>query len=170
MPEITNKEVLNMATYMSLVGVYPQRNAEDPQVIEGGQLFKTVGCNNCHITDAITGPNHPFAELRNQAFKPYTDLLLHDMGPDLADNSNLPEPTDDSSPPSSSEWRTSPLSSLGFLATVGANDASLLHDGRAKSVLEAVLWHGGEATNVIEAFKALPTADREALIAFVNSL
>jgi CxxC motif-containing protein (DUF1111 family) len=174
-PELSDLEIMKMATYMRLVGVYPQRNADDPQVIEGGKLFKTVGCNNCHVTDAVTGPNHPFAELRNQSFKPYTDLLLHDMGPDLADNSNidnsaLPEDQQAAAPPAASEWRTSPLTSLGFLATVGANDASLLHDGRAKSVLEAVLWHGGEATAVIEGFKALPAADREALIAFVNSL
>jgi CxxC motif-containing protein (DUF1111 family) len=79
------------------------------------------------------------------------------------------EQDSDAAPPAASEWRTSPLSSIGFLTTVGAN-ANLLHDGRAASVLEAVLWHGGEAMNVIESFKALPTADREALIAFVNSL
>jgi CxxC motif-containing protein (DUF1111 family)/mono/diheme cytochrome c family protein len=173
-PELANQELLKMATYMSLVGVYPQRNAGDAQVIKGGQLFKTVGCNNCHVTDAVTGPNHPFAELRNQAFKPFTDLLLHDMGPDLADNSGidnsaLPEDQQDSAPPSASEWRTSPLSSVGFLVTLGAH-TNLLHDGRAASVLEAVLWHGGEATNVITAFKALPAADRQALLAFVGSL
>jgi CxxC motif-containing protein (DUF1111 family) len=169
-PELSEDEIGKLATYMRLVGVYPQRNAEDPQVVTGSNLFRTVGCNNCHVTDAITGPNHPFAELRNQSFKPYTDLLLHDMGPDLADNSAMPEATDANSPPSAQEWRTSPLSSVGFLDTIGANAQSLLHDGRAKSVLEAVLWHGGEASNVIENFKALPTADREALIAFVNSL
>jgi CxxC motif-containing protein (DUF1111 family)/mono/diheme cytochrome c family protein len=173
-PELANEELLKMMTYMSLVGVYPQRDAEDPEVMKGAQLFKTVGCNNCHVTDAVTGPNHPFAELRNQAFKPYTDLLLHDMGPDLADNSGidnsaLPEDQQDVAPPAASEWRTSPLSSIGFLVTVGAN-TNLLHDGRARSILEAVLWHGGEATNVIEAFKALPTADRQALLAFVGSL
>jgi CxxC motif-containing protein (DUF1111 family) len=174
-PELTDLELLKMATYMRLVGVYPQRNADDPAVMQGGNLFRTVGCNNCHVTDAITGPNHPFAELRNQSFKPYTDLLLHDMGPDLADNSGIdnsaltPEQAS-VAPPAASEWRTSPLSSVGFLDTIGANAQSLLHDGRAKSVLEAVLWHGGEATAVIETFKALPTADREALLAFVNSL
>lgn len=168
-PELSDDEITKMATYMRLVGVYPQRDATDPQVIQGGKLFRTVGCNNCHVTDAVTGPNHPFAELRNQSFKPYSDLLLHDMGPDLADDSGImPEDRDDA-PASASEWRTSPLSSVGFLTTVGAN-ANLLHDGRAASVLEAVLWHGGEATNVVESFKALPTADREALIKFVNSL
>jgi CxxC motif-containing protein (DUF1111 family) len=133
-----------------------------------------VGCNNCHVTDALTGPNHPFAELRNQAFKPYTDLLLHDMGPDLADdsgidNSALPEDQQDMAPPAASEWRTSPLSSIGFLVTLGAH-TNLLHDGRAASVLEAVLWHGGEASNVVSNFKALSKADRDALLAFVGSL
>jgi CxxC motif-containing protein (DUF1111 family)/mono/diheme cytochrome c family protein len=168
-PELSEEAIMKMTTYMRLVGVYPQRNATDAQVIAGGKLFRTVGCNNCHVTDGVTGPNHPFAELRNQSFKPYSDLLLHDLGADLADNSGMMEEDNDAAPPSASEWRTSPLSSIGFLTTVGAN-ANLLHDGRAASVLEAVLWHGGEAMNVIESFKALPTADREALIAFVNSL
>ncbi len=168
-PELPEEAIMKMTTYMRLVGVYPQRDALLPQVIQGGKLFRTVGCNNCHVTDAVTGPNHPFAELRNQSFKPYSDLLLHDMGPDLADNSGMMIEDSDSAPAGASEWRTSPLSSIGFLTTVGAN-ANLLHDGRAASVLEAVLWHGGEATKVIDTFKALPTADREALIAFVNSL
>ncbi len=168
-PEVSEDELMKMTTYMRLVGVYPQRNAEDPQVVAGGKLFRTVGCNNCHITDAVTGANHPFAELRNQSFKPYTDLLLHDMGPDLADNSNIMIEDRDDAPAGATEWRTSPLTSIGFLTTIGAN-ANLLHDGRAASVLEAVLWHGGEASPIVENFKALPTADREALIAFVNSL
>jgi CxxC motif-containing protein (DUF1111 family) len=168
-PEVSNDELMKLTTYMRLVGVYPQRNAEDPQVVQGGKLFRTVGCTNCHVTDAVTGSNHPFAELRNQSFKPYTDMLLHDMGPDLADDSGIVYEDRDDAPAAASEWRTSPLSSIGFLTTVGAN-SSLLHDGRAANVLEAVLWHGGEASTVIESFKALSTADREALIAFVNSL
>jgi len=168
-PEVSMDELLKLTTYMRLVGVYPQRDALDPVVIQGGRLFRTVGCNNCHVTDAVTGSNHPFAELRNQSFKPYSDLLLHDMGPDLADDSNIPYVDAEDAPPAASEWRTSPLSSIGFLTTVGAN-TNLLHDGRAKSVLEAVLWHGGEATKIIDGFKALPTADRDALIKFVQSL
>jgi CxxC motif-containing protein (DUF1111 family) len=168
-PELSEDDVMRLTTYMRLVGVYPQRNAEDPQVMQGGQLFRTVGCNNCHITDAVTGPNHPFSELRNQSFKPYTDLLLHDMGPDLADNSMLPEGMDDQAPAGASEWRTSPLSSIGVLGTIGAN-SNLLHDGRAASVLEAVLWHGGEASGIVDNFKALSAADRDALIAFVMSI
>jgi CxxC motif-containing protein (DUF1111 family) len=168
-PELSEEAIMKMTTYMRLVGVYPQRNAEDPQVVQGGKLFRTVGCNNCHVTDAVTGSNHPFAELRDQSFKPYTDLLLHDMGPDLADNSGMTTTGAPEDPPAASEWRTSPLSSIGFLVTLGAH-TNLLHDGRAASVLEAVLWHGGEASHVVDNFKALSTADREALIAFVNSL
>ena len=168
-PEVSMDELMKLTTYMRLVGVYPQRNAEDPAVIQGGTLFRTVGCNNCHVTDAVTGPNHPFAELRNQSFKPYSDLLLHDMGPDLADDSKIAYEDRDDAPPAASEWRTSPLSSVGFLTTVGAN-SNLLHDGRAASVLEAVLWHGGEASKVVETFKALPATDRDALIKFVQSL
>ncbi|HXK20555.1 MAG TPA: di-heme oxidoredictase family protein, partial [Polyangiaceae bacterium] len=89
--------------------------------------------------------------------------------PDLADDSNIMPSDADDAPPSASEWRTSPLSSVGFLTTVGAN-TNLLHDGRAASVLEAVLWHGGEASKIVDSFKALPTADRDALIKFVQSL
>jgi CxxC motif-containing protein (DUF1111 family) len=167
--ELSDEDVMKLATYMRLVGVLPQRNATDPQVMQGEMLFKTVGCANCHVTDAVTGPNHPFTELRNQSIKPYTDLLLHDMGPDLADDSGIQYEDRDDAPPAASEWRTSPLTSIGVLFSVGAN-TSLLHDGRAASVLEAVLWHGGEASGVVDNFKALPTADREALLAFVNSL
>jgi len=168
-PEVSMDELLKLTTYMRLVGVYPQRDALNTDVIQGGKLFRTVGCNNCHVTDAVTGANHPFSELRDQSFKPYSDLLLHDMGPDLADDSNIPYVDSDDAPPAASEWRTSPLSSVGFLTTVGAN-TNLLHDGRAASVLEAVLWHGGEASKIVDAFKALPTADRAALIKFVESL
>jgi len=168
-PEVSMDELMKLTTYMRLVGVYPQRDALDAAVIQGGKLFRTVGCNNCHVTDAVTGSNHPFSELRDQSFKPYSDLLLHDMGPDLADDSNIPLSDADDAPPAASEWRTSPLSSVGFLTTVGAN-TNLLHDGRAASVLEAVLWHGGEASKIIDTFKALPAADRDALIKFVQSL
>jgi CxxC motif-containing protein (DUF1111 family)/cytochrome c553 len=168
-PEVSQDELMKLTTYMRLVGVYPQRDAEDPQVIQGSKLFRTVGCNSCHVTDGVTGANHPFAELRDQSFKPYTDLLLHDMGPDLADDSKIAYEDRDDAPPAASEWRTSPLSSVGFLTTVGAN-SNLLHDGRAANVLEAVLWHGGEASKVVDNFKALSKADRDALMKFVNSL
>ena len=82
----------------------------DPDVaMAGEQIFKTVGCARLrHMTDTITGANHPFTELRNQSIKPYTDLLLHDMGPDLADNSGIAASMDPSAPAAASEWRTAP--------------------------------------------------------------
>jgi len=163
---------------MRLVGVPPQQNATDPQVAAGEQIFKTTGCSDCHVTDVVTGANHPFSELRNQAIRPFTDLLLHDMGPDLTDNSV----GEYSATPTM--WRTPPLWSIGLCNDVAAGytaDVTLnpapnqapchyLHDGRAASLLEAVLWHGGEATNVKNQVLALSADDRNALVAFLGSL
>jgi CxxC motif-containing protein (DUF1111 family) len=171
--ELSDADLLKLTTYMRLISVPPQQNAADPNVVKGAQIFKTVGCANCHVTDVITGPNHPFSELRNQSIKPYSDLLLHDMGPDLADDSNVPLSNDPTAPPAASEWRTPPLWGIGLLATIDPNRAGhlgLLHDGRAASPLEAVLWHGGEADSVKKAFVALAAADRAALLAFLASM
>src|SRR5262249_25432748 len=132
-------------------------------------LFKTVGCSKCHVTDAVTSPNHPFAELRSQAIRPFTDLLLHDLGPDLADNSGVAPEDRADAPPAASEWRTPPLWGIGLYQTINGH-TGLLHDGRAANVLEAVMWHGGEASAVKSRFAALSAADRAALIAFVMSL
>ena len=102
-------------------------------------------------------------ELRDQVIYPYTDLLLHDMGPDLADQSEreyLALPT---------EWRTPPLWSIGLTAVVNGN-TRYLHDGRAATLLEAILWHGGEATAARDKVEALPAADRTALLDFLGSL
>jgi len=167
--ELSDVDLNKLVTYMRLVSVPGQRNYGDPTVTRGEQIFKTIGCSNCHATDVVTGPNHPFAELRNQAIKPYSDMLLHDMGPDLADNSGIPAPTSESSPAGASEWRTPPLWGTGLLGTIGTH-TTLLHDGRAKDVLEAILWHGGEAETTKQNVIKLPAADRAALLAFVNSL
>jgi CxxC motif-containing protein (DUF1111 family) len=168
---LTSDEFTKLVTYMRLIGVAPQRNALDPQVMAGEQLFKTVGCADCHVPDVMTGANHPFSELRLQAIKPFTDLLLHDMGPDLADNSGVaaPDRTNPLAPAGASEWRTPPLWGIGLYAVINGH-TGLLHDGRAASPLEAVLWHGGEATNVKANFMALSAADRASLLAYVNSL
>jgi CxxC motif-containing protein (DUF1111 family)/mono/diheme cytochrome c family protein len=168
---LTADEFMKITTYMRLVGVPPQLIATDPTVMAGEQIFKTTGCSNCHVTDVVTGANHPFSELRNQSIRPFTDLLLHDMGPDLADNSGvpLPDPKDAAAPPGASEWRTPPLWGVGKLAIINGH-TNLLHDGRAASPLEAVLWHGGEASNVKANFIALSATDRAALLAFLASL
>ncbi len=164
--EIDEAAASDLTSYMRLLSVPAQRDVDDSQIIAGEALFKTVGCAQCHVTDVVTGENHPFAELREQAIKPYTDLLLHDMGEDLADESGM---ANDDSAPGASEWRTPPLWGIGLYATINGN-TGLLHDGRAASVLEAVLWHGGEAEATRERFTALSASDRDALLAFVESL
>jgi CxxC motif-containing protein (DUF1111 family) len=167
--ELDDTDLMKLTTYMRLVGVPPQRNVADAQVHAGEQVFKTVGCANCHVTDVVTSANHPFSELRSQSIKPFTDLLLHDMGPDLADASGVTYVDKADAPAAASEWRTPPLWGLGLYKTVNGH-TGLLHDGRAADVQEAVLWHGGEAEKVKARFIALPAADRAALLAFVNSL
>jgi CxxC motif-containing protein (DUF1111 family) len=167
--ELSDDDLQRLTTYMRLIGVPPQQNHADPQVRRGEQLFHTVGCANCHVTDVVTGNNHPFSELREQAIKPYTDLLLHDMGPDLADSSGVVTGDTADAPAGASEWRTPPLWGIGLHGVVNGN-TGLLHDGRAKNVLEAALWHGGEALVVKERLMALPAEDRDALVAFVMSL
>jgi CxxC motif-containing protein (DUF1111 family) len=167
--ELTEEDLARLTTLMRLGGVPPQRNAADPQVQRGAVLFQTIRCSGCHQTDALTSPNHPLAELRGQAIRPYTDLLLHDMGPDLMDQSGVPPSDDPLAPPSALEWRTPPLWGVGLRGTINGN-AGLLHDGRARGVEEAILWHGGEAAKVKALYMALSADDRNALILFVESI
>jgi CxxC motif-containing protein (DUF1111 family) len=169
--DLTDAELDQLVTFVRLLAVPGQRDATT--VGNGERLFHTTGCAACHTSDLVTGPNHPFAELRNQAIKPYSDLLLHDMGQGLADWSAVADPGDTRGPASATEWRTAPLWGLGLVGTVSgrANDKlGLLHDGRAATILEAVLWHGGEGERAKQAFIALQPADREALLAFLASL
>ena len=130
---------------------------------------RSLGCANCHVPAATTGESHPFVELRAQRIQPYTDLLLHHLGPDLADSGGESVDGSGDAPATASEWRTAPLWGVGLSQTVQGYVA-LLHDGRAKSVLEAVLWHGGEAAAVRERVTQLDRAEREALVRFVESL
>ncbi len=167
--ELADQDLMRLVTYMRLVSVPGQRGHDDPKVVAGEQVFKTVGCANCHVTDVVTGANHPFSELRNQDIKPYSDLLLHDMGDDLADNSGVPASDDPAAPAAASEWRTPPLWGTGLLGTISMH-TGLLHDGRAANVLEAVLWHGGEAQATRDRVTKLSAADRDALVAFLGSL
>jgi len=148
--------------YSRTLGVPAQRNAGDPVVIQGERFFAQARCSACHVAELRTGDYPELPRLANQVIRPYTDLLLHDMGEGLADGRPdfLAGPRD---------WRTAPLWGLGLSKTVNGN-ASLLHDGRARTLAEAVLWHGGEAEASREAFRAMPKADREALFAFLNSL
>lgn len=151
-----------LTLYTRLLAVPAQRNTDDPAVIKGNKLFSQFGCATCHVTTLQTDDAASLPELANQKFHPFTDLLLHDMGPDLADN--RPDGV-----ASGSEWRTPPLWGIGhFQATNGHQ--RLMHDGRARGPAEAILWHGGEAKNAREAFRNASKTDRDALVSFLNSL
>jgi len=115
----------------------------------------------CHTPTLLTGDSDVDA-LAHQTIHPYTDLLLHDMGPGLADD----RPDFDAS---GSEWRTAPLWGIGLVKTVNKH-TRFLHDGRARDVSEAVLWHGGEGEKAKENFRKMPSIDRKALLAYLNSL
>jgi CxxC motif-containing protein (DUF1111 family) len=158
--ELQDTDFEDLVTYSQLLALPARRNVDDPQVVQGSLLFAGIGCVNCHAPDATTGDDHPLVELRGQTIHPHSDLLLHDMGDDLADGSGTAQ---------ASEWRTAPLWGIGLVSTVSGH-AHLLHDGRARDPIEAVLWHGGEAAFASEAVKALTSEERGALLAFLQSL
>jgi CxxC motif-containing protein (DUF1111 family) len=151
-----------MTRYVALLGVGARRDLTNAQALQGEQLFTTAQCVKCHTPTLATSPYHPMTELRNQTIHPFTDLLLHDMGPGLADNMSEGNAT-------GSEWRTAPLWNIGLTAGVSGGEA-YLHDGRARSLEEAILWHGGEAEASKEAFRTMTAAERAALIKFLKSL
>jgi CxxC motif-containing protein (DUF1111 family) len=148
--------------YSQNLAVPARRNPGDPQVLKGKELFYSIGCTSCHKPKFMTGevPGQP--HLSHQLIWPYTDMLLHDMGEGLADN--RPEGA-----ASGHEWRTPPLWGVGLTETVSGHTL-FLHDGRARNLTEAILWHGGEAKPARDKFAALSKDDRDALLAFVNSL
>jgi CxxC motif-containing protein (DUF1111 family) len=161
-PDLSDAFLEKLVFYSQAIAVPQQRNAEDREVRQGEALFRSAGCASCHMPALETGPDAVLPELANQVFHPFTDLLLHDMGPGLADGRPDFEAT-------GSEWRTPPLWGLGLVETVNGHDR-LLHDGRARGFAEAILWHGGEAEAAKEAFRTMPAEDRAALIAFLKSL
>lgn len=161
-PELSEAELDLMVRYMALLSVPPRRGLDDPNALAGEALFDQAGCTNCHVSDMVTGDTHPIAELRGQTIHPYTDLLLHDMGPDLADP--LPEKNAEGS-----EWRTAPLWGISRLSDIDPN-VSYLHDGRARSLEEAILWHGGEAEGARDAFIAFAASERAQLLRFLETL
>jgi CxxC motif-containing protein (DUF1111 family) len=138
-----------------------RRDVDDPQVRSGEDLFRQIGCAACHTPTLVTG-TVPDLPLSAQRIHPYSDLLLHDMGPGLADD--RPDFAADGR-----EWRTPPLWGVGLIQTVNRH-TNLLHDGRARGFAEAILWHGGEAEAAREAFRMLPRDQRAALLRFLESL
>jgi CxxC motif-containing protein (DUF1111 family) len=161
-PEVSDAILAQVILYSSLLAVPARRSVEVPEVQHGEELFRRLRCAACHEPTLETGAEAPFAELSRQTIHPYTDLLLHDMGEGLSDG----RPSFEAS---GREWRTAPLWGLGLIAKVNGH-TFLLHDGRARNAAEAVLWHGGEAAAAREAFRLLPAAERQALLAFLESL
>jgi CxxC motif-containing protein (DUF1111 family) len=157
------EQVLDLVTFYSRnLAVPARRELDDPQVLRGKRLFYEAGCAACHNPKFVTArlPDQP--EQSFQLIWPYTDLLLHDMGEGLADH--RPEAR-----ASGREWRTAPLWGIGLTETVTGR-ASFLHDGRAQTLLEAILWHGGEAQASRDRVVGMPAEDRDALVRFLESL
>lgn len=162
-PEI-NKRILNRTVfYTQTLGVPRARDQSLAAVKKGKELFVTLNCSGCHLMTVTTG-NHSIEELSNQTIHPFTDLLLHDMGEALSDD--RPEFM-----ASGAEWRTPPLWGIGLTgAALNNKPENYLHDGRARSLAEAILWHGGEAETSKQGFLNSSAADRDALIKFLRSL
>lgn len=162
MGEAPDKVVDLITFYVGNLAVPGRRNVKDTDVLHGKSLFYSSGCTACHIPKHVTARDAAQAEHRFQLVWPYTDLLLHDMGEKLADNAGEAEA-------SGREWRTSPLWGIGLAQMVNPN-TSFLHDGRAKTLLDAVLWHGGEAQDSQEKVLAMTFEERNSLVRFLESL
>jgi CxxC motif-containing protein (DUF1111 family) len=160
--EIDAQTVADVALYAQTLGVPARRDLDDPVNQRGERIFHVVGCASCHVATLRTGVLRGVPEVSNQVIHPYTDLLVHDMGPGLADR----RPDFQAS---GREWRTPPLWGIGLVKTVNGH-TNFLHDGRARSLMEAILWHGGEAKGARERVTRLRRGDRDALIAFLGSL
>jgi CxxC motif-containing protein (DUF1111 family) len=161
-PEVSD-EILEVVTfYVQTLAVPARRDIDDPQVKQGEQLFAEAQCANCHVPTLRTSVLAGVPSVSNQTIHPYTDLLLHDMGPDLADN----RPDFHAN---GREWRTPPLWGIGLVRRVNGH-TNFLHDGRARDLMEAILWHGGEAEASRQTVKQMSKAERDALIAFLESL
>jgi CxxC motif-containing protein (DUF1111 family) len=160
--EIDDDDLQKMVLYCSTLAVPAKRNANSPEVLKGEQLFTEIECVKCHVNVFRTSNTHEISYLNNQTIHPYTDLLLHDMGDGLSDN--RPDYL-----ANGNEWRTQPLWGIGLIEVVNGH-TYFLHDGRARNIEEAILWHGGEATNSVNKFKALSKEERTSLLTFINSL
>lgn len=161
-PEVSDNILRLITFYTRNLGVPARRDVEDANVLQGKNLFFKAGCQQCHTPQFTTRPDASEPELASQLIRPYTDLLLHDMGEGLADNLSEFQAT-------GQEWRTPPLWGIGLTQSVSGH-TQFLHDGRARNLMEAVLWHGGEAQAAQRQVLAFDEQQRAALLAFLNSL
>lgn len=161
-PEVLTQTVNDVVFYLQTLKAPIQRNQNDAEVVYGQQIFNNINCGGCHRQTLKTG-NSPITQLSYKEFHPYTDLLLHDMGNGLDDGY-----TEGSA--KTSEWRTPPLWGLGLSPNSQGGQYFLMHDGRAKSIEEAILLHGGEGTNSKTQFQNLSETEKNALIKFLKTL
>ncbi|MBF6057376.1 di-heme oxidoreductase family protein [Thiomicrorhabdus heinhorstiae] len=158
--EMSEAQMNDVTTYLQFLGVPYRRDVTNPLALKGEAVFHQIGCANCHKTEVKTA-GHKWSRLNNQTIHPYTDLLLHDMGEGLSGRPDFRA--------EKREWRTAPLWGIGLTKTVNGHDY-FLHDGRARGLQEAILWHGGEAEAAKQRYMQLEKANREALLVFLNSL
>jgi CxxC motif-containing protein (DUF1111 family) len=161
-PEIATCTVDDVVFYLRTLKAPIQRDRGDAQVMAGEQIFSSVGCAKCHTPELHTGASS-IAALADRTIRPFSDLLLHDMGPELDDGY-----TEGSA--LTSEWRTPPLWGLGLSPDSQGGSYFLLHDGRATSIEQAIEAHGGEGRSSREAYQQLSTTERDALLRFLESL
>lgn len=161
-PEVGSGTVANVVFYLKTLRRPPRRNAADPEVKAGEAIFTSIGCARCHVPTLRTGASR-IAPIDRVEFHPYTDLLLHDMGPELDDGYTEGRAL-------TSEWRTAPLWGLGLAEGSQGGRAFYLHDGRATTLQQAIELHGGEGAASRAAFRALPPSEAARLIAFLRSL
>lgn len=161
-PEVADSLLNAVIFYVKTLAVPARRKVTDATVMKGKQIFYDAKCASCHKPNMFTKTDVTFPEASNQYIHPYTDLLLHDMGPELSDNRPAFLAT-------GNEWRTPPLWGIGLTQVVNGH-SFFLHDGRARNLMEAVLWHGGEAQQSVNYVKNLSKSDRDALLAFLKSL
>ncbi|HVZ71977.1 MAG TPA: di-heme oxidoredictase family protein [Polyangia bacterium] len=175
-PQLSDTDLDHIQSYLRSLSVPPRRNYEDPQAIAGKSIFEAIGCVKCHVQNLVTSSKAALPELRGIDIQPFSDLLLHDMGDGLADDAPVEEGT-----ATGREWRTAPLWGNGtgtavMFPAIDAFDPNdhpppggvYLHDGRARSITEAILWHGGEALPMREAFRNLSADARAQLLAYVS--
>lgn len=160
-PEISEDRFTDVVFYTQTLAVPSRAFAEDESVLDGEAVFDQLGCTTCHRRQWKTG-DHELDAVSRQVIYPYTDLLLHDLGPGLTDgrSDGVAGPT---------EWRTAPLWGLGLTRSVNSN-AGFLHDGRARTIEEAILWHAGEASESRTRFSSLSAENRELVLIFLKSL
>jgi CxxC motif-containing protein (DUF1111 family) len=161
-PEVTNQTVQEVVFYLQALKAPLQRNQSNADVVAGKQIFSTINCAKCHTPELNTG-NYPIAAISNKTFAPYSDFLLHDMGPGLNDGY-----TEGTAMPS--EWKTPALWGLGLSKNSQGGNYFLMHDGRARSIEQAILLHGGEANQSRMDFQNLSQTDKAKLIKFLESL